>query len=212
MIREEIGVTEKQFDWLLHEGGRLPSGESVMAYKRWLLKDIVEVRKTATETAAHLGTVGGEAVRLRVDCAVAANSLVKGILAHMGYQVQAMSEASIASGQVFPLDAVMPSKAVVDALKALKPFCDLGPVAEAFKSIYGDAASIRALYPEQDGPGQDKGIGRPFANIDGSADGGSSFMSPAQLAEMANIVANFSPAEAESYADGGDEPPPGAHD
>lgn len=203
-IRKALKITTPQWRWLLEVGDE-DAIPPMPSYQTMLVHEIATIRSSASEAAVDLAVDGVKVLRQRTRNAQLANDLIHGILEHTAHQLLAMK----ADGDTDPnalISMCMPRGSTQEMLKILARFADMGTVAHAFRTIYGDVAAQRALYPVADAP--KGGDGNPFNPGEGEGADRESFLPKEMVSEVVVEMSEWSDKQVKAFADGDDEPPP----
>ena len=197
-IRKELGLTAAQWRWLKEEGNsRLPSYESMV------IAEVNQIRTDAREGALELSRNGIEALKLRFDTARQANLVVKLSMPLIAEDIQDPSRNGMSA--MSRLADCMPSPAVLQTLKVMRSYCELGPAADAFERIYGDSIGHKALYSDRDTPKTSDQPAAPLRLIQGQAADQQRFVSDQAVTEMIGDLDRMTDEQLLAYADGEDE-------
>ena len=209
-IRRTLKITMPQWTWLLEEGDP-HSSPSMPCYRSMLVEEVAAIRNAASEAAVNLATDGVEVLRQRMQNARSANELIHGILqqtaaALVGIRLEPDKEPDKEPDAQMLVALAMPRKPTQEMLKILASIANMGPAAHAYRTIYGDHAAQRALYPLQDAPKRVDGA--PLQPIEGEAATREQFLPSDMLDEVIGNLMSWDESEIDAFAEGGEEPPP----
>lgn len=142
-IQREVGLTGKQWHWLFEKGD--PNIGMPSLRSQWL-DEVESIRSHAVEAGREMSKRSVDVIRRRLKNAEGAGMIINRILALMASDLEGVE------GRRW--EDYMPTSAVRDTIKALAPLADIKGIADAYKTIFGEAPSVRVARPQMDGSGR----------------------------------------------------------
>lgn len=221
-IRSQLGLTTTQWKWLMQVGDtELP------AYEEMVIDEVAAIRSASRRAALEVATGSVDVLRRRMEIAGTANDIVAAIIRTVATSVNETHEVHRA--RMLPDELSMPGghevlnganslaeeidnalrrPAILATLKELRHYCDLGQVADSFRAIYGDVPAARGLYPTRDGAARHEGD--PLIALQGDTSERDRRFPPEVVHELIDDMRNWTDDQISAYAQGEDEPAPGA--
>lgn len=197
-IRRELGITAAQLRWLTEVGS-----QEYPSWRKILINEAKTIVSNARESAIRLSVEASQAIALRAKNARKANEIVDVILTQLaeGGVATTLGENGDPDGfEVSVLD-----RNTLATLKILTKITDLGPVANAFRTIYGDVAAHKGLYPERDAPKQEGQSGDPLRALQGHTVARDDFLDEESYGRIVDELRHMTDGELEEFARGGKE-------
>lgn len=190
--RQELGMTVSQWLWLKTVGGHgMPS------YEEMLIEDVRQIQTSAREAATAIGVKGAGTIGESLNNASDANYIIAGILGRTKEQLSVL-------GNEPNIDDCLPSKIEREMLKICAKLSDLRPIAEAFRTIYGDTPQAKVLFPTGTANAHGE-IADPLVALQGKEAERENFISEDAMSDVVDGLGEMTPEELASFANGGHE-------
>lgn len=191
-IREDLGLTHKQFSWLRDTGNaEFPS------WKKMALQESIEARELARKTAKTVARKGGAAIEANLDNTIAANTFITNLMAHM--------QGKIDSGTI-TVEQALGNRDAMEWIKTMKGLSSPMPAADAFRMMYGTSVNHQILYANHDAPNIEAGIDGTV--VEQVAENRDNFLPQDVLNSIVDEQSEWTDEEREMYVQTGEEPNP----
>lgn len=138
-ICQVVGLTARQLHWLANTGNR---AKGMAPYEERMVAEIMALRSHEIDCAKETSARTPEVLRRAMINASSATMLVNAIFRNT---IEAIaSNEALPPGDRKRLEDLVPRGPVLEALKALRPYCDLTSIATTYRLIYGSAPNARA--------------------------------------------------------------------
>ena len=208
-ICEIVELTRRQLAWL-HGVGNAAKGQ--IPFERRLVEEREAIRSHSLEAGMEMSERGVRVLRRAMLNAESAAMLVSAIFRKSIDKIQDNEELPEGEDTKVALDTLLPRGPALEAIKALRPYCDMAGVVHAYKLLYEQPPGERVGNPAANIPaarmdlGGEASLPAAYALMDEhqAATGGNSAMVDAVMREMAG----WSVEQMEHYAKTGEEPTP----